>query len=560
MANLTNSWKNRLLSLNLMVLGILSVTAEAQVYSEGRPILEISTGRLQGVNLDGLVWFKNIPYAAPPVGELRWRPPQPAANWEGVRDASQFGQACPQTLVQGLNSELAPGNEDCLKLNVYAPVGAKDLPVMVWFHGGGLAEGSATEPYYQPFGLAKEGAVVVTVDYRLGKLGFFAPEELVQEAKKNGEPFGNYGTMDQIASLKWVQDNIARFGGNPDNVTIFGQSAGGRSVTWLMVSPAAKGLFHKAIAQSPQQLPLRELTTEKFGMISQQNLDSKYMQTLGVDRLAALRALPTEKLVVTSKEFQLGEFGGAFIDGQIVVGDPLPLFAMGKQHKVPLIIGTNSWDASFFALGQPPVNDYLEKMGQDPERIKGLYASYSETCALSSQIMADGWYTGAVKQLADSANRYAPAYAYYYAYVTPHIRDNLIGAAHTFELPYVFGSLELVLRAPVEPEPKANKCAKIEQAIKDMHEKAVWSSYWFPTAAPANELDQSISQQLMKSWVEFARTGNPNPNGGSFWPRYELEADVMREFSESEPTLVNKLFKDRVDYQLQSIRRIYRMN
>lgn len=194
--------------------------AMADVYNEGRPIVELKSGKLQGISANGMLSFKNIPYAAPPVGDLRWRPPQPASNWEGIRDASHFGQACPQPMVTGLNSELVPGNEDCLKLNVYTPTGAKGLPVMVWFHGGGLIEGSASEPYYQPIGLIKEGVVVVTVDFRIGKLGFFAPRLLAEEAKRNGEPVGNYGIMDQIHSLKWVRDNIAAFGGDPNNVTI----------------------------------------------------------------------------------------------------------------------------------------------------------------------------------------------------------------------------------------------------------------------------------------------------------------------------------------------------
>ena len=263
----------------------LVFNANADVYSESRPIIDIKNGKLQGVETNGMLAFKNIPYAAPPIGELRWRPPQSAKNWEGIRDASQFGAACIQPLVKGLNNELVPSSEDCLKLNVYTPKAGKNFPVMVWFHGGGLIEGSATEPYYQPVGLTREGVIVVTIDYRIGKLGFFAPKELTEEAENHGEPVGNYGIMDQIYSLKWVHDNIAAFGGDPNNVTIFGQSAGGRSVTWLMTSPAAKGLFHKAIAQSAQQLPLRDQTQEKFGMISEESLDAKYIQTLKVTSL-----------------------------------------------------------------------------------------------------------------------------------------------------------------------------------------------------------------------------------------------------------------------------------
>jgi para-nitrobenzyl esterase len=538
------------------VLAIQALAARADIYGESRPIVEIANGKLQGVASSGMVYFKDIPYASPPVGELRWRPPQPAKDWEGMRDASQFGQACPQPLIRGLNSELVPGHEDCLKLNVYGPVGAKNLPVMVWFHGGGLLEGSATEPYYQPFALTKAGSVVVTVDYRLGTLGFFAPQVLAQEAEMNREPVGNYGTMDQIHSLVWVRDNIAQFGGDPNNVTIFGQSAGGRSVTTLMTSPAAKGLFHKAIAQSAQQLPMRQQKTDKFGLLDQESLDAKYIESLGVATMQELRALPVEKLIISPEAFRLGQFGGSFIDGEIIVGDALPIFAEGKQHKVPFIIGTNSWDASFFALGQTPVPAYVKKMSESPKIVENLYSDFTEKCVLTAQIMADGWYLGAVKQLADSANKQAPAYAYYYSYLTPNIRGTHIGAAHTFELPYVFGTQDIVLQAPSQPESVMDKCIKIDQAMADARAD-LWSAYWFPTTARDNEVDKSISDQMAASWVTFAKTGNPNFDGGTFWPRYDIHNDVLREFSTREPSLTKYLFKDRVDYQLDAIRRMY---
>lgn len=538
----------------------IAIQAHADVYDEGRPIVEVQNGKLQGVEVKGMQAFKNIPYAAAPIGQLRWRPPQPAHNWEGVRDASQFGQACIQPLIKGLNDELVPGTEDCLKLNVYAPKAAKNLPVMVWFHGGGLFEGAASEPYYVPVGLVKEGVIVVTVDYRIGKLGFFAPQELVAEAQANHEPVGNYGTMDQIQSLKWVQENITAFGGDPNNVTIFGQSAGGRAVTWLMTSPASVGLFHKAIAESAQQLPVRDLTQEKLGMVSEETLDAKYMQTLGVKTLEEMRSLPSEKLLMTPKEFQEGEFGGAIVDGRIIVGDPLPLFAAGKQHKIPFMIGTNSWDASYFVLGQPPVGAYVKKMGENPQKIDKLYAGFKERCALSAEIMADGWYTGAVKLLANSANKFAPAYAYYFDYLTPNIRASHIGAAHTFELPYVFGDLSSVLPAPSKPELAGDKCVHINQAESDVKEKGTWDTYWFPMTDPSNKEDQSMAQQLAKSWTSFAKTGNPNYGNKDVWPRYDIKQDVIRAFTQGTEGTISHLNKDRVDYQIEAIEAAYKMH
>lgn len=528
------------------------------IYYEPRPVLETKNGKLQGVERNGMVVFKNIPYAAPPVGELRWRPPQPAQAWSGVRDASRFGEACIQPLIEGLSSELVPGNEDCLKLNVYAPKGAKNRPVMMWIHGGGLLTGSATEPYYDPKGLIEEDVVVVTIDYRLGRLGFFAPKELVDEARKNDEPFGNYGIMDQIQALKWIRDNIATFGGDPGNVTIFGQSAGGRSVTWLMTSPAAAGLFHRGIAQSPQQLPMRYLTKDRFGKSSVETNDQKFVEAMGNKTIKELRALPADQASLSAVDFLTGAFDSAMIDGQIILDDAIPLFAQGKQHKVPFMIGTLSWDASFFALGAPSVETYVKTMKQDPQTIARLYKDYKYQCgqALSPQIMADGWYTGAVKLLADSANKAAPAYAYYYSYVTPAEKANYVGPPHTFELPYVFGSLDTVNLAPRKAA-AVDPCKQIAIGIDDAHTKSKWSKYWFPVTAPDSKADQSMARQMAKNWASFARTGNPNPDGKTIWPRYDIDSDVMRHFANGSEGTIAKVNKARVDYQLDFIRAFY---
>lgn len=529
-----------------------------EVYYEARPILETKNGKLQGVERNGMVMFKNIPYAAPPVGDLRWRPPQPAKSWIGVRDASRFGQPCMQPLISGLTSELVPGSEDCLNLNVFAPKGAKNLPVMVWIHGGGLLTGSASEPYYEPVGLIAEGVVVVSFDYRLGRLGFFAPAELVEEARKNGEPFGNYGIMDQIQALKWVRDNIATFGGDPGNVTIFGQSAGGRSVTWLMTSPAAAGLFHKAIAQSPQQLPMRLLTQERFGKLGVEANDQKFIQSKGSKTLQELRTLPAEEVILTAADFITGGFDSAMIDGQIILDDAIPLFAQGKQHKVPYMIGTLAWDASFFALGAPSVEAYVKTMKQDPQTIAKLYKDFPYRCdqTLAPQLMADGWYTGAVKLLADSANKAAPAYAYYYSFVTPSLKDSYIGPAHTFELPYVFGALDTVNLAPRKAT-ALDPCQETAEAITDAKQESKWSKYWFPATDPTGQADRSMAQQMAKSWTSFARTGNPNHDGKNIWPRYNIEDDVMRHFSNDSEETITKVNKARVDYQLDFVRAFY---
>jgi para-nitrobenzyl esterase len=491
------------------------------------------------------------------VGTLRWRPPQPAHDWQGIRDASHFGQACMQPMVEGLNPELVPGSEDCLKLNVYAPKSGKNLPVMVWIHGGALLTGSAVEPYYKPVALVEQGVVVVTFDYRLGKLGFFAPKALAEEAARNDEPVGNYGIMDQIAALKWVRDNITAFGGDPGNVTIFGESAGGRSVTWLMTSPAARGLFHRAIAESAQQTPLRSQTEERYGLAPTQELDAEYTTSLGTHDLQQLRTLPADKFILTPRQFEDGEFGGAFIDGKVLIGDPIPLFAQGKQHKVPFLIGTNSWDASFFVPSQPALAAYLKKVGQDPQVIERLYAGFKTRCALPAEIMADAWYRGSVKMLADSAGHAGPSYAYYFDYLTPQIRASHPGAPHTFEIAYVFGSTALVLPSTRQGD---DQCRQIEEASDDLKKKATWSPYWFPMADVNDKEDRSISQQMSSSWAAFAKTGNPNVSGQPAWPQYSLTTDVMREFDPGKTGLIHALEKDRVDYQIRMLRALYKVD
>jgi para-nitrobenzyl esterase len=538
----------------VLLLSLIALTA----FADERPIVKVDTGSLQGVLEYNMQAFKNIPYAAPPVGDLRWRPPQPALAWNGVRDASKFGESCPQQYIKNLSTGLGlPGSEDCLKLNVYTPSKpGKNLPVMVWFHGGGLIVDGARDPQFTPIGLTKNGVIVVTVDYRLGALGFFAARELIEEAKAKGEPVGNYGTMDQIASLKWVKKNIEAFGGDPNNVTIFGQSAGGRSVTWLMVSDAARGLFHKAIAQSAQQSPLRGMTEKRFGLTPEVDIDAKYMASLGVKSLAEMRKLPVQKLVLNGSDYYAGEFGGPFVDGQIIKGDPIPLFAAGKQAKVPFIIGTNSFDSDFMLPGEPSLAKFTKQVHENPQIIEQLYADVKDKCILNSFVIQDLMYRASTKLLANSMNGIAPAYAYYYDYLTQNIRAALPGAPHTYEIPYVFGSLALMPQAPKQALKNVNQCARTEKDIAEFKKTHTWPKDWFPIVDKNSPEDQAISESLSASWAAFAKTGNPNVSGQANWPIYNLKADVMRNYSYDKQTITG-LYKERVDYQMLHLREIY---
>ena len=524
-------------------------------YAAERPMVQVQSGRVQGAIEYNMQVFKGIPYAAPPVGNLRWRPPQPAAKWSGTLDASQFGFACPQPYVKNLSSGLGlPGNEDCLKLNVFTPnKPGKKLPVMVWIHGGGLIVDGSSDKQFTPINLTKNGVIVVTFDYRLGTLGFFASKELIEEAKAKGEPVGNYGTMDQIAVLKWVKINIQSFGGDPNNVTIFGESAGGRSVTWLMVSDAAKGLFHRAIAESAQQSPLRGMIEKRFGAAPEVEVDAKFMASVGAKSLKELRGLPVQKLILTAADFEQGEFGGPFVDGQILQGDPLALFAAGKQAKVPFMIGTNSWDSSFLVPGQPPLDAFLKKVGEDPQVIEKLYANNQDKCILSSDVMGDMLYRASTKMLADSMNGVAPGYAYYFDYLTKNIRPAYPSVPHTFEISYVFGSLALMPQAPKQREFGTDQCARIEKAAADLKQKGVWAKYWYPITDKNNAQDKAMSEKMSKSWAAFAKTGNPNVSGQANWPIYSLKTDEMRHFS-YHSEIVKNLLKDRVDYQIKALK------
>ena len=535
----------------------LSLIALSAIASE-RPVVKVETGTLQGASEYNMNVFKNIPYAAPPVGDLRWRPPQPAAPWTGTRDASQFGDSCPQPYVKNLSTGLGlPGNEDCLKLNVFTPQKpGKDLPVMVWIHGGGLLVDGARDAQFTPINLIKNGVIVVTFDYRLGALGFFASKELIAEAKAKGEPVGNYGTMDQIAVLKWVKRNIAAFGGNPDNVTIFGESAGGRSVTWLMVSEAARGLFHRAIAESAQQSPLRGMTEKRLGMPPETEVSARLMGSLGVKTLKDLRSLPTQKLILTGADFERGDFGGPFIDGQILKGDPVPLFAAGQQAKVPFMIGTNSWDSSFLVPSQPSMEKFSKMFREDPKILSQLYGNVPDKCIASSDAMGDMLYRGSTKFLADSMNGIAPGYAYYFDYLNKNIRPAYPGVPHTFEINYVFGSYGLMPQAPATVESSANRCARIENASAELKQKSIWPKYWYPITDKNDPKDIAMSEKMSASWAAFAKTGNPNVEGQANWPTYSLKSDVMRYFGESGETITG-LLKERVDYQILHLREMF---
>ena len=349
-------------------------------------LVKVDSGQLKGVVNNGVVSFKGIPFAAPPIGELRWRPPQPAKPWTEVRSAAKFAPDCLQVPFPSDAAPLSASlSEDCLYVNVWAPAasGSKKLPVMVWIYGGGFVNGGTSPAVYDGTKFAEDGTVFVSLNYRVGRFGFFAHPALSRENPK--EPHGNYGYMDQIAALQWVKRNIAAFGGDPGNVTVFGESAGGGSVLMLLTSPLSERLFQKAIVQSgggrdhlmglryiDKSSPLGIPSSEDIGM---NFAKSNGIESIGPEALAALRALPAEKVVAGLNMATMGAaaqtYSGPMVDGRIVVESPQAAILAGRWSKVPVMIGATSADIGFPRARS--IEALFAPFGTNTEKAKAIY-------------------------------------------------------------------------------------------------------------------------------------------------------------------------------------------
>ena len=473
---------------------------------------QVQSGALRGV-LDGdVAGFKGIPYAAPPIGPLRWRAPQAPAAWSGVRDADKYGAICTQKFDGKDNGVGAlPMSEDCLTLNVWSPVSGprKGLPVMVWIHGGGFVNGSGTAALYDGSNLARQGVVVVTINYRLGRFGFFAHPALTRE-NPNG-PLVNFGIMDEIAALKWVKANIAAFGGEPADVTIFGESAGGIAVNNLMVSPAARGLFVRAIVESGagrnESLRMREPNV--VGSEGAEAQGVAFAKALGVtsDDPAALRALSAEQ-IIAQPDFSPFN-GGVTIDGKIVTMDVDEGFARGAEAKVPYIIGSNGLE---FPVPATALDNYLGGMLHVavPRRAK-LEAAYGDKTAFEQNIVSDIIFTEPARHLAAlHAKNGQPTWLYRFTAMSPAIRGVLHGAPHASERQYVFKTLN--------------------------------TSPW-----PSGGNDAAVAEVMSAYWVSFAKTANPNGAGRPAWPTYDAAPDHLLDFTNDGPAAAPIPHGDRLD-------------
>jgi para-nitrobenzyl esterase len=490
------------------------------------PVVATQTGRVQGVEADGVLAYKGIPFAAPPTGALRWRPPQAPASWRGVRSATAYGAACMQTPIAGAAAALdVPMSEDCLSLNVWRPAAPSRarLPVMVWIFGGGFVGGGSSLGIYNGSQFARHGVVLVSVNYRLGRFGFFAHPALTREA--GGAPLANYGYMDQIAALQWVRRNIAAFGGDPGDVTLFGQSAGGISVLDLMASPAARGLFGKAIVESgggrPTLLPIRRVSQTFHGLTSGESVGLAFARAKGIEgdgaaALGRLRSLPAADLVdglSLETLFNTPTYvGGPLEDGRIVVGAADQVMAAGGGMNIPLMIGANSQD-----LGTAPGKDkaaLFAPFGAHQAEARALYdpTGRATVADLAATIGADQAMVEPARHMARLRSaRGLPVHLYRFSYVATSMRGTWRGAPHASEIPFVFDTLGAQYGDKTTPR------------------------------------DEATARSALAYWTAFAKSGGPGAAGGPRWPLYAATSDMILNFTADGPKVQADPWRARLD-------------
>ena len=473
-----------------MIRGLFAALALALSTAAYAAPVTTDHGPVAGVAADGVESFKGIPFAAPPVGDLRWRAPQPPAAWTAVRSADAFAPACPQHLPASWGYPDPKWSEDCLYLNVWRPAtavkGAK-LPVMVWIYGGGFTIGYGGSKIYDGAKLAQNGVIVVNMNYRLGRLGWFAHPALTLEAK--GGPTGDFGLMDQIAALKCVQANIAEFGGDPANVTIFGESAGGMSVNLLMVAPSAKGLFAKAITESGLgRIPAKSLATAEAQ-------GDAFAKQIGALDPKALRALPVEALLGGIGSVDSADNPGPIVDGVLVPENVDKAFAAGHEAKVPWIVGTNNYEASLFPSRLADPEGQVFSLVPAPTRpfvLKAFDDGSGDKTRIAANILTDKVFTEPARYLAALHEKNgAPVWRYYFGYLAEGDRAKAPGAGHGGEIQFVFGNLGTF--------------------------RGSTQTY--------TDADRGTAAALGAYWTRFAKAGDPNGPGQTPWP--EDKADTV---------------------------------
>lgn len=496
-------------------LAFLALMASAQQ----PPAVMVTGGRIQGGTLaGGGAVFKGIPFAAPPVGDLRWREPMPVKPWTGNRDATHFGARCMQS---------GPDvSEDCLYLNVWTPEWPPKArkPVMLWIHGGGNFAGASSEAIFDGEALAQYGVVLVSANYRMGIFGFYEHPELTAESKHHAS--GNYGLMDQVAALQWVRDNIARFGGDPRNVTIFGESAGALDINVLMTSPLAKGLYARLIGESgPVVAPPSLAEGEQKGR--------SLATSLKADSVKAMRALPAADLQKATGQGLsfLGPILGVVVDGWVVPKPPFEVFEGGQEHRVDLLLGTNARELTrpFFPV-QGLYQGIADQFGPLTPRALEVYGVKDGKEAAPDPVFGSAmaqWATdaqfrcGTVAELIWHSRAGNRSYQFQFSRVPPG--REAVGAAHGSELPYVFGTLSAAGLAANAPKYDAT--------------------------------DAAVSKHMQQYWTSFAKTGNPNGGALPQWPKFDPASRAYMDLTAQGPTVHEGLRREACDLFIENIKR-----
>jgi para-nitrobenzyl esterase len=479
-------------------LTIVLFTAAVAIAQQPAPV-KVEEGLLQGISEDGLTVYKGIPFATPPVGDLRWKAPQPAAKWQGVKLVDKFAPGP----IQGGNPPSGK-SEDCLYLNLWSPAKSSKerIPVLVWIYGGGFGAGATSEATYSGENLAKKGVVLVSIAYRVGILGFMAHPEL--SAESPNKVSGNYGLLDMIAGLKWIQKNIAAFGGDPKKVTIFGESAGGIAVSMLCASPLAKGLFQGAISQSGGSFGPPRPTTfpgENLKRLSQAESEGvAYAKTAGVSSIKELRKIEADKLPTGR--------GWPIIDGHVIPDDQYKLYEAKKYNDVPILVGYNSDEGASFSPPKTPedyVNGVKNRYGKFADDLIKAYPVGTTTVPKTARDLARdaafGWHTWSWARLHSKTGK-SKVYYYYFDQHPDFPAESPrfgYGSPHGQDVGFVFQHLN-------------------------------------PNSQNATNTDGQISEAMATYWTNFAKYGQPNGNGVTEWPAFSDANPVVMYFSQTPHT------------------------
>ncbi|MFH1149207.1 MAG: carboxylesterase/lipase family protein [Actinomycetota bacterium] len=500
--------------------------------------VQIDTGEVSGAVVNGINRFLGIPYAAPPTGALRWQPPRAAEPWSGTRACTTVGPECPQIVLGSKKSAAGqrPQSEDCLYLNVWTPAkkSSEKLPVMFWIHGGAYQLGAGGLPLYNGEKLAERGVVVVTINYRLGPLGFLAHPALTAESPNNSS--GNYGLLDQQAAMQWVKRNIYAFGGDPAKVTIFGESAGAMSVFDQLVSPLSAGLFHQAISESGLFIDHGLLMHATRPLAEAESIGSQYASEIGCagspDVAAAMRAKPVEdllsiKLLTDPGLFIMDPRFVPTVDGWVIPEDPGTMVANGQQHDVALLLGSNREEGNLFVFG---AKDTLDKMTveQYQAKIRQYFGAYADQVLAMFPVTQQSDIKKQLSQVFTifdftSVSRFAArsqvakgqkAYLYQFDKTPPAELTSFLGPCHGSELPFVFGTL---VKGKL-PDGVRESWSRLilEGALHDLREAFI---------IDYRQDDLALSGDMIGYWTRFAKTGDPNGEGAAVWPAYQTATD-----------------------------------